>query len=179
MKRNTSAAFLIGMTVLLVADAGAQRQRRDPLTPAEIDQIRDTALEPEKRLKLYADFARARLTLVEQVSSDAKVADKPNAIRERLQDFLDVYDELDDNVDVYADRNDDIRKALKAVIEADTEFQAKLQALKSSAKPQQASTYEFLLSNAIDAVNDGAKDHRDLLAEQEELAKKKKLVKPE
>jgi hypothetical protein len=34
--------------------------------------------------------------------------------------------------------------------------------------------YDFLLGTALEAVDDGAKDHRDLLAEQEETFKHKK-----
>ena len=50
-----------------------------------------------------------------------------------LDDFLLLYDELNDNIDTYVDRKDDIRKPLKVIIEADTEFQAKLRALKDAA----------------------------------------------
>src|SRR5581483_1947088 len=179
---STRAKWLCALAIscfALLPCARAQRRSRDPLTPAEIDQIRDTAQEPELRLKLYIKFARDRMDLIQQVRSDAKITDNPKAIRDRLQDFLDVYDELDENVDVFADRKDDIRKALKLVVEGDTEFQSKLRALKDSAStiPRDASQYEFLLSNALDAVDEGAKDHRDLLTEQEELAKKKKLIK--
>jgi hypothetical protein len=173
-----STVVLMGFT--FVSSAAAQRRGRDPLTPAEIDEIRDATQEPDQRLKLYVKFARARMDLIQQVRSDPNLTDKPRAMRERLQDFLDLYDELDDNVDMFSDRKDDIRKALKFILEADTEFQSKLRALKDSgsAKPSETGAYEFLLSNAIDAVDDGAKDHHELMSEQEELAKKKKLVKP-
>ena len=39
---------------------------------------------------------------------------------------------LNDNIDTFVERKSDLRKPLKAIIEADTEFQAKLRALKSS-----------------------------------------------
>lgn len=180
-KRSKLLWVIVFVSLIFISAAVAQRRSRDPLTPAEIDEIRDTAQEPEQRLKFYVKFARARMDLVQQVSSDAKVTDKPNAMRTRLQDFLDLYDELDENADTFADRKNDIRKALKVVLEADTEFQSKLRALKDSAaaKPDDARQYEFLLSNAIEAVDEGAKDHRDLLAEQDELAKKKQLIKPQ
>src|SRR6478736_2479361 len=42
-------------------------QQRDPLTAPEIDQLRDTAMDPDIRLKLYVTFARARLARLEQV----------------------------------------------------------------------------------------------------------------
>src|SRR5207249_11384608 len=84
----------------LISPAWSQR-RRDPLTRLEVDQLRDTAWEPEQRLKLYIKFARARLAAVEQVRSDPKVTDRAQATHDKLQDFLDVYDELNDNIDTY------------------------------------------------------------------------------
>jgi hypothetical protein len=65
--------------------------------------------------------------------------------------------------------------ALKPVIEADTEFGAKIRAFKSSlGNSQEARDDDFLIGSALDAVDSGAKDHRDLLAEQEEAFKNKK-----
>jgi len=63
------------------------------------------------------------------------------------------------------------------VIEADTEFQAKLRALKDSAdvKPEEAAQYEFVLSNALDTVDTSAEDHRKLQIDLEDAAKHKKL----
>ena len=74
------------------------------------------------------------------------------------------------------DRKSDIRKALKAIIEADAEFQAKLKTFREglTGPKENTKSYEFVLSNAIDAVNSGATDHRKLLDEQEEMAKHKK-----
>jgi hypothetical protein len=153
-----------------------QVHHHDPLSPAEIDKVRDAAQEPEQRLKLYVEFARARLDKMQQIHSDPKATDRENQTRDALQDFLDIYDELNTNVDTYADRGSDLRKALKPVIEADTEFGAKLRAFKSSLTPnsQEAHDDDFLLGSAVDAVDSSAKDHRDLLAEQEETFKHKK-----
>jgi predicted nucleic acid-binding Zn-ribbon protein len=160
---------------LLIVPAWSQR-RRDPLTRVEVDQLRDTAWEPEQRLKLYVKFARERLTALQQVRSDPKVTDRGQETHDKLQDFLDVYDELNDNIDTYEGRKSDLRKALKAVIEGDAEFQSKLRAFKDSvtAGKEDTKDYEFLLSNAVEAVDNGAQDHRQLLAEQEEAFKHKK-----
>ena len=66
------------------------------------------------------------------------------------------------------------------MIEADTEFQAKLRALKDSATASRAEVekYAFVLQSSIEDVDDGVKDHRQLLSDQEEAAKHKKLIKP-
>jgi len=156
----------------------AQKHRRDPLTDLEIDQLRDSAQEPEARLKLYIAFARARLEKLQQIRNDTKVtpADKDQQIRSALQDFTDIYDELDENVDTFADRGNDLRKAVKPVIEADTEFGSKLRAFKLSLESSrdEAEKYDFLIGTAMEAVDNAAKDHRSLLAEQDEKFKNKK-----
>src|SRR5215470_2903215 len=168
----------LSMLALLLASilARAEQHHRDPLNDLEIDKLRDAAQEPEARLKLYIEFARVRLAKLEQVRADDKAQSRDQLTRDALQDFLDVYDELNTNVDTFADRGDDLRKALKPVIEADTEFGSKLRAFKSSlgARPESAKDFTFLLGSALDAIDAGMKDHRDLLAEQEETFKHKK-----
>jgi hypothetical protein len=164
--------------VLLLTGSWALAQRhRDPLTQAEIDQVRDASWEPNQRLTLYVGFARARLVKLEQVRSDPKTKDRAQQTHDLLDDFQLLYDELNDNIETYVDRNDDIRKPLKGVIAADTEFQSKLRALKDAANvlPSEYSVYEFVLSTALDSVDTSAEDHRKLLDDQEEAAKHKKL----
>jgi hypothetical protein len=171
--------FCVAALLLLLSSAIGQRGR-EPLTEVEINQLRDTAMEPDLRLKLYVTFARARLDAVEKARSDPKVTDRGQETRDRLQDFLDVYDELNDNIDTFVGRKADLRKPLKAIIEADTEFQAKLRALKDSAdtNKDEAQKYEFLLSNTIETIDTSVPDHRQLLEEQEAAAKNKKKEKP-
>jgi len=153
------------------------QRHRDPLTQPEIDQIRDASWEPRERLTLYIQFARARLVKLEQMRTDPKTKDRPRQTHDILDDFQLLYDELNDNIDTYVDRKDDIRKPLKLVIEADNEFQAKLRALKDSADVprQEASQYEFVLTNILETVDTSAEEHKKLLTEQEEAAKHKKL----
>jgi hypothetical protein len=163
----------LALAALLLSTMWAQ-SRRDPLNPTEQDQLRDAAQDPAERLKLYLVFLRARLTALEQMRADPKTTDRPQQTRDRLRDFLDVYDELNDNIDTFVERKADLRKPLRAVIEADTEFQAKLRAVKNSDASKDEAKDDFLLSNVLDAVDSSVKDHRELLTEQEEAAKHKK-----
>jgi hypothetical protein len=174
MKPSLLCSFLIALT--LTAYSGAQRHR-DPLTQPEIDQVRDASWEPRDRLKLYVEFTRTRLVKLEQMRSDPKTKDRAQQTHDLLDDFQLLYDELNDNIDTYVDRKDDIRKPLKMIIEADTEFQAKLRALKDAAgvTPAEASAYEFVLTNALETVDTSAEDHRKLLEDQEDAAKHKRL----
>jgi hypothetical protein len=177
------ASWQIGATLILALQilallsplASAQR-RQDPLNPLEIDQLRDAMLEPEERLKLYVTFSRDRMTKLEQMRADPKAKERALQTHDMLEDFLAVYDELNENIDMYVGRKDDIRKPLKTIIEADTEFQSKLRALKNSANStaDETSQYEFVLTDALDTVDSSVDDHRKTLAEVEEYVKKKK-----
>jgi hypothetical protein len=168
---------LLYASLLLAASFALAQRHRDPLTQPEIDQIRDASWEPRQRLTLYVQFARARLVKMEQIRADPKTKDRPKQTHDLLDAFQLLYDELNDNIDTYVDRKDDIRKPLKLIIEADTEFQAKLRALKDAAdvSPAEAQQYEFVLSNALETLDTSAEDHRKLLADQEDAAKHKKL----
>jgi hypothetical protein len=162
---------------LAVGSAAPAQAHRDPLTQSEIDKIRDASWEPKQRLSLYLQFARARLVKLEQMRADPKTTNRAQQTHDLLDDFQLLYDELNDNIETYVDRKDDIRKPLKGVIEADTEFQAKLRALKDAAgvKREESQQYEFVLSNVIDSVDSSTEDHKKLLEDQEDAAKHKKL----
>lgn len=162
--------------LLLALPLGAAAQHRDPLTDRETDQLRDSNYEPEKRIKLFLDFATARLVAIEQLRADSKAAaDRGPRTRDLLEDFGNILDELSDNLDMYAgERHDDIRKSLRAVVGATQDFQLRLRALQATAAdaqaPAEAKDYEIALEDALDSVNNTAADARDLLRTQEEAA---------
>jgi hypothetical protein len=161
---------------LLTGTASSAQRHRDPFTQAEIDQIRDTSWDPQQRLTLYVKFARARLVGLEEMRSDPKTKDRAQQTHDKLDDFLLIYDELNDNIETYVDRKDDIRKPLKLIIDADTEFQAKLRALKDAAdvSPEETKRYEFVLTNLLETLDTSTEDHRKLMVEQQEAAKHRK-----
>src|ERR1700722_3078563 len=108
-------------------------QHREPAPPPEIHQIRDASWEPKQRLTLYVQFARERLVKLEQMRNDPKVTNRPKQTHDLLDDFQLLYDELNKNIQLYVVQTANIRKPLKVIIESDTEFQAKLRALKDAA----------------------------------------------
>jgi hypothetical protein len=176
-RRTMLQVTLLTLSFLVSTQSHLRAQsKRDPLNQLEIDQLRDAMLDPDQRLKLYVQFSRDRMTKLEQMRSNPKTTERGRQTHDMLDDFLALYDELNDNIDMYVGRKDDIRKPLKVVIEADTEFQSNLRALKNSANTNaiEASQYEFLLTDALDTVDSSTEDHRKTLAEVEEYMKKKK-----
>jgi hypothetical protein len=183
VKAERRSNVMVGLALLLVLPILgpssfrlAAERRRDPLNQEEVNQLRDAMLDPSERLKLYVKFSRDRMVKLEQMRSDPKTQERPLKTHDMLEDFLALYGELDDNVEMYVGRKEDLRKPLKLVIEADTEFQSKLRALKNSAsaKSEETSQYEFVLADAVDTVDSSADDHRKTLVEVEEYMKHKK-----
>ena len=168
-----------GLALLVLLTPAFAQRHHDPLNDLEIDQLREANLEADKRLKLIVSFARARLASLDQARSDPKATDRAQATHDWLTDFVDIYDELNDNIDMYVDRKDDLRKPLGAVIEADAEFQSRLRALKDdiSNKKEETRPYEFVLTSAIESVDSSIQDHRQLLRQQEEAWKNRKKKK--
>lgn len=174
------SVLCLAMTLLVTAPLLAQARERDPLNEKEVDQLRETAMEPEKRLKLMVDFTRARMTTIDQVRTDPKLAkQRGQKIHDLLEDITTLVDEIDDNVENYNERNADLRKPLKEIVEMDSEFQTKLRVLGESGddpkNSEAASDYKFALEDATESVNQSAQSSRKLLEEQNvKFAKKKK-----
>ncbi len=175
--------WVIAASLLTVPLSAQNQAGHDPLNPAEVDQLRDTAIEPNQRLKLYVQFARTRITSIDQLLADPKAKDRGRQLHDLLQDFTTLTDEISDNVDMYHGQHWDIRKSLKLVIEGDSEFQLKLRKLSEiSQDPKNAEEteeYKFVLRDALESLNNNADDARHAMQEQNELAKGNKLKKEE
>jgi len=166
------------LVLVFVACAAAQVKSRDPLTEKEVDQMRESADYPNKRLELMIGFARARITSIGELRSATKVPpDRPKQIHDLLEDFLTLVDEIDDNVDMYSSHKADLRKGLKLLIEADSEWQLRLRQLKEQSPPEELEQYSFFLTNAAETVKDSGDGARETLQEQNKLAAEKKLNK--
>jgi len=178
MKCFLSAMAALLLLCSLAPLSLAQARERDPMTDAEVDQMREAADYPNKRLELMIRFGRERLAMIDLLRTDSSSAStRPKQIHDLLQDFMMLLDETDDNVDMYASHNADMRKGLKLLIEADSEFQLKLRQLKEQSPPDELQQYAFVLTDASEAVGDSAKTARETLQEQNKLAAEKKLIK--
>ncbi|PYP90944.1 MAG: hypothetical protein DMG65_09465 [Candidatus Angelobacter sp. Gp1-AA117] len=173
--RSANRIFLVLLVLVTLASA----RRRDPLNDAETDQLREVAMEPYKRLKLYIKFAEVRLVAIDQMRTDPKMSPgRGQRIHDLLEDFTAILDEINDNVDQYEGRplskddRKDFKKGLKEVIEADGKFELKLRTLKSATEtdPQmkkEASDFQFVLQDAMEALKSNADMAREYMADKE------------
>src|SRR3954462_8795006 len=159
--RNSRSFIVVLVLLAFCASLFANGQRkRDPLTDQEADQIREQALNPQKRFHLYVTFAKARLSAIDQLRADPKMAQgRGQQIRELLEDFVSLVDETEDNLDDYRERKADLIKPLTELVEAESDWKLKLRSLKETGGAD-AKDYEFVLQSAIDAVNENSDSAR-------------------
>jgi hypothetical protein len=127
----------LGMPNALIA----QKDKPEPLTEAQIEQIREAGIDPNGRLVLYTKFINDH---------------------EELQDLTALMDEFGSNLDTYSDRHADIRKALKALTGETDHWLSVLKALPGEAG------FDLARKEAIESEEDLADQAKRLLSEQTE-----------
>ena len=174
------ARYFIVLSLCCTALPLLAQVRHDPLTKAETDQSREASQEPSDRVKLYVTFAKSRMLAIDHLQADPRFgAGRGKAIHDLVDDFRIIMDELDNNIDQYAGRHGDMRKGLKEVVEATSDFQLRLRALKEM-QPEndelrkEKEQYALVVQDAIDSNNDVADTARKTLDEQNEYFKQKK-----
>ena len=162
------SAPILACLLMAVPLLHPQAARRDPLTPAQIDQIRDLGGFPDDRIKLYTKFLDDRAETIRGLTSRAKSSARATRLDNELRDFTALMDELGSNLDTYSDRHSDIRKALKELSEAPPRWLGILRAL----PPERG--FDLTRKEAIESTDDLADQAKRLLTEQEAYFKEHK-----
>lgn len=156
---RTLTAFLL--CILLTAPLYAQKNKREPLTEAQQDQIAEAGVSPVDRLNLYVKIINEHADTIQGLIKRATSAARAHRIDDELQDFSALLDELSSNLDLYADRKADIRRSMKPMNEAIAHWQSTLNALPS------APGFEVSRQDSIDALTDLAAQAKQITSDQE------------
>jgi hypothetical protein len=152
------AAILI--CLLLAAPLRAQKEKREPLTDAQIEQIREAGIDPDERVKLYTQFLNEHADVIKGLTNRAKSDARSSRLDGELQDFTVLMDEFGANLDVFSDRHADIRKSLKPLPAATQRWLGILRAL--AGEPG----FDLARKEAIESGEDLADQATRLLSEQ-------------
>jgi len=151
----------------VVPAAGSQAQEQDILSDEEDKKIRE-AQEPSDRIEVYIEFTQARLERVEEFSqkpADPRYDTGPYLEKEMGQ-YVALTDELKNWIEDKYDRQLDMRRGLRKLLEAGPQQLQKLHRIQESPGPY-AADYRGSLNDAIDDLTDALDGATKALADQE------------
>ena len=147
--------------LLISLPLAAQKDKPEPLTETQQDQIAEAGIDPVVRVGLYIKFLDEHSDTIKGLIPRAHTEARVRRLNGELQNFSALMDELGDNLDVYAERKADIRKALKPLSEGDARWQESLHGLPSEPG------FELSLKDALDSASDLSDLTKQLTADQE------------
>lgn len=159
--------FLVVTVLLLGVGVNVFAQKSDFLTDEEQDKLRE-AQEPSDRIQLYLDFGQARLLRFEEGRSNPAVTtgDIGKYLDVQLSQFVGIDEELKSWIEYQFDRNADMRKGLRAVLEVGAKQLEELRRLQQ-APDAIAPAYSDTLRDAVDEVTDTLDGATKALGEQQ------------
>jgi hypothetical protein len=146
--------------LVCTASSFAQKEKREPLTGAQVEQIREAGIYPDDRVSLYTKFIDEHADTIKGLTTRGKSGGRVQRLDGELQDLTALMDELGTNLDVYSDRKADIRKALKGLNDAAPRWLGILRAL--AGEPG----FELARKEAIESGEELADEAKRLLTEQ-------------
>ena len=145
--------------LILVAGAmPALAQRTDYLTPAEVTLVRDT-MEPQKRIKLFLDFAEERLgSLEKELRSAGQHPEKRSRkLTVKFDHYIRAVDDVAGHLEMWLERGGvDLRKLRKQLPKASEGFLARLTAIQQDNTALLQTGLRFDLEDAIEATEEMA-----------------------
>ena len=111
--RKAVSLMLSIATTLCSSRFCAAQKGHDPLSSAQVDQVRDLGDRPVDRLKLYLKFVNERAAAIKELTPNSTENSRPAELRARYEEFTRLADELSENIDTYDGDRADVRKALR------------------------------------------------------------------
>src|ERR1700677_661110 len=146
------AIIVIALTSALGAGSAHAAQKKDYLTDAEGDRIRD-AYTPAARIKLFLEFADDRLKQFDyELNRKAFDPRRDEVLNALLNGYAGCVDDAADQIEAARDRKLDVREALKTMKCKDQEFLAQLQKYDGDKSSPGFTMYQHTLEDAIDGT---------------------------
>jgi hypothetical protein len=162
LRRLTSVLSLLAIGYwLLPVSLAAQKEKREPLTENQQDQIAEAGIDPVARVDLYVKFLDEYSDTIRGLIKRAQSTARARRIDDELEDFTALMDELADNLDVYSQRKADLRKSLKNLNEGVERWQGVLHDLPSEPG------FELSLKEAVDSSSDLSHEVKQINTDQE------------
>ncbi len=141
-----AVVFLLACTLTPSVDAQAAE---DVLSQKEVDLLRDAAFSPVDRIAAFQQFLNDRQKRIQElVTKRHGHTDYGGDMHDAIDQFGQIVDELNDNLDEYSRQHRDVRKALPKLLKATDDWIATL----TSASDSEA--YNVVRKIALDNLKD-------------------------
>ncbi|MFP5228645.1 MAG: hypothetical protein ACLGXA_13555 [Acidobacteriota bacterium] len=161
MPRRFSSCFLLLVFAAGFAIAAHAQRSSDPLTPDEVQSIRDNKVNPNERIRLYQKFIDERLDALKQLAGSHKSDREKADIHDKLEEFTHLCDELQDNLDTYDEAHADIRKSLKDLVADTAHWPTELMAIGTDP------SFDFSQKTALEAAKSASDEAHQMSLEQQ------------
>jgi hypothetical protein len=156
MLRRLPLAF-----VLLALTLPVHAQRGDSsLSEGEIEQLRDSAYVPNDRVMVFIKLLDARNKAIQDLFAHPRKPGREQDTHDLLEQFTNIADELNDNLDDYGPSHRDIRKALPKLLDATERWASNIK------QPPENPTYDLSRKLAIEAIRDIREEAAHLVEDQ-------------
>ena len=160
-----STAFLCALPHSGFAQQEEQEDRSDDtrqaMSDAEIEQLRDVAYLPPQRILTFISFLNRRTEAIAKLDSGQRHPGREEDIRDLMNQFTSISDDLDDNLDDYSKRNRDVRKVLPKLLSATERWATMLRT------PPEDQRYDVARKLALTSLADVKESAQQLLAAQQ------------
>ena len=113
------SGFILALTLLTASFPMPAQKGEDALSQREVDQLRDAAFVPAERIAVFTEILNTRQKRIDELLAKRRShTDFPEDMHDVLDQFGQITDELNDNLDDFARRHRDVRKALPKLIAA-------------------------------------------------------------
>ncbi len=140
--------------------SGAAQARRNRLSEAEVESLREAAYYPSARVLVFQKIIDSRMERIQDLLSKRYQAGKTEDLHDAIQQVAGIAIELEDNLEDYDRSHRDLRKSLPKLLDAAERWTSILK------QPEENPAYEVERRLALDAVDDIRKECTELIPEQ-------------
>jgi len=156
MLRRISLAFVL---LALVLPLHAQRTD-SPLSEGEIEQLRESAYVPNDRILVFIKLLDTRNKAIQELFAHPRKPGREEDTHDLLEQFTDIADELNDNLDDYGPHHRDIRKALPKLLDATERWSSNIK------QPPDNPVYDLSRKLALESIRDIREEATRLVEDQ-------------
>jgi hypothetical protein len=155
LRRLPLAFVLLALTLPLHAQRG-----EGSLSEGEIEQLREAAYFPNDRVLLFIKLLDERNKKIQDLFAHPRKPGREQDTHDLLEQFTNIADELNDNLDDYGPHHRDIRKALPKLLDATERWSSNIK------QPPENAAYDLSRKLALEAIRDIREEATRLIEDQ-------------